>query len=266
MASTYSSSLNLELQTTGENSGSWGTKTNNNLQKLESAIKGYVSVAIASTSDSLTASDGGTGDEKWTGKFDIAQVQFERGSDATQFDLRTPQDELKRCQRYYQKSINHDVVPGSDYESVGAGGVWSSTGVAAGTTDYADGHVSDDAVAASENSANHRGYNMPGVVNGMVGYGAAGPSIHFKTTMRATPEVLIYNPDDGTRGRAYNAYFDNGSGGIGQYQSMTIPHIEGIGTNGVNSVITSGSDYSGNIDTGIHSAKIIFYWTADAEI
>ena len=64
MASTYSSSLNLELQTTGENSGSWGTKTNNNLQKLESAIKGYVSVAIASTSDSLSASDGGTGDEQ----------------------------------------------------------------------------------------------------------------------------------------------------------------------------------------------------------
>jgi hypothetical protein len=45
MASTYSSTLNLELQTTGENSGTWGTITNNNLQKLESAVKGYVSVA-----------------------------------------------------------------------------------------------------------------------------------------------------------------------------------------------------------------------------
>ena len=64
MASTYSSTLNLELQTTGENSGTWGTITNNNLQKLESAIKGYVSVAIASTSDSLTASDGSTTDEQ----------------------------------------------------------------------------------------------------------------------------------------------------------------------------------------------------------
>ena len=64
MASTYSSSLNLELQTTGENSGTWGTITNNNLQKLESAIKGYVSVAVASTSDSLTASDGSTTDEQ----------------------------------------------------------------------------------------------------------------------------------------------------------------------------------------------------------
>ena len=64
MASTYSSSLNLELQATGENSGTWGTITNNNLQKLESAIKGYVSVAVASTSDSLTASDGSTTDEQ----------------------------------------------------------------------------------------------------------------------------------------------------------------------------------------------------------
>ena len=64
MASTYSSSLNLELQTTGENSGTWGTIVNNNLQKLESAIKGYVSVAVASTSDSLDASDGSTTDEQ----------------------------------------------------------------------------------------------------------------------------------------------------------------------------------------------------------
>ena len=63
MASTYSSTLNLELQASGENSGTWGTITNNNLQKLESAVKGYVSVAIASTSDSLSATDGTTADE-----------------------------------------------------------------------------------------------------------------------------------------------------------------------------------------------------------
>ena len=64
MASIYSNRLNLELQTTGENSGTWGTITNNNLQKLESAAKGYVSVAIASTTDSLTATDGTTADEQ----------------------------------------------------------------------------------------------------------------------------------------------------------------------------------------------------------
>ncbi len=64
MASTYSSTLNLELQASGENSGTWGTITNNNLTKIESAVKGYVSVAIASTSDALTAEDGTTADEQ----------------------------------------------------------------------------------------------------------------------------------------------------------------------------------------------------------
>ena len=63
MASTYSTILNLQLMTTGEKSGNWGTITNQNLQKLEAATKGYVSVAIASTSDALVATDGTAADE-----------------------------------------------------------------------------------------------------------------------------------------------------------------------------------------------------------
>jgi uncharacterized protein YjbJ (UPF0337 family) len=65
MASTYSSTLNLELQASGgKTRETWGTITNNNLTKMESAVKGYVSVAIASTTDSLTATDGTTADEQ----------------------------------------------------------------------------------------------------------------------------------------------------------------------------------------------------------
>ena len=64
MASTYTSTLNLELQASGENSGTWGTITNNNLTKVESAVKGYVSVAIASATDALTVADGTTADEQ----------------------------------------------------------------------------------------------------------------------------------------------------------------------------------------------------------
>ena len=63
MASTFSTILNLQLMTTGEKSGDWGTITNQNLQKLEAATKGYVAVAIASTSDSLVATDGTAADE-----------------------------------------------------------------------------------------------------------------------------------------------------------------------------------------------------------
>jgi len=47
MASTYSTSLKLELQATGENSGTWGTKTNTNLQLVEQAVGGYEAISIA---------------------------------------------------------------------------------------------------------------------------------------------------------------------------------------------------------------------------
>ena len=36
MASTYSSDLKLELMATGENAGTWGTKTNTNLNLTSS--------------------------------------------------------------------------------------------------------------------------------------------------------------------------------------------------------------------------------------
>ena len=38
-SSTYSSDLKLELITTGEKSGTWGTITNTNLQQLEQAAQ-----------------------------------------------------------------------------------------------------------------------------------------------------------------------------------------------------------------------------------
>ena len=41
MASSYSD-LGIELMATGENAGTWGTKTNTNLQIVEKAIAGYV--------------------------------------------------------------------------------------------------------------------------------------------------------------------------------------------------------------------------------
>ena len=59
--------LNLDLQTTGSNAGTWGTVTNENLQKVEKGIKGYKSVSVAgSGTTSLTVSSGtsGTSDEQ----------------------------------------------------------------------------------------------------------------------------------------------------------------------------------------------------------
>ena len=45
--------------------------------------------------------------------FWLAQVQFELGSVATDFEYRQFGDELARCQRYYEKSYDYDVAPGT---------------------------------------------------------------------------------------------------------------------------------------------------------
>jgi len=57
MASTYSSDLKLELMATGENAGTWGTKTNTNLELVQQAIGGYQSID-ASSNVSLAMSNG----------------------------------------------------------------------------------------------------------------------------------------------------------------------------------------------------------------
>jgi hypothetical protein len=60
MASTYSTNLALELMGTGDQSGTWGNTTNNNLGTLlEQAIVGYVSQAVTDGADTtLTIANG----------------------------------------------------------------------------------------------------------------------------------------------------------------------------------------------------------------
>ena len=60
MSSTYSTSLRIELQGSGENSGTWGTITNNNFsQSLEFSIAGVVNVACGDNAvTTLTNADG----------------------------------------------------------------------------------------------------------------------------------------------------------------------------------------------------------------
>ena len=64
MASTYSSDLKLELMTTGEKSGTWGTITNTNLQQLEQAASGYLSLAVGSGDVALALSNGAVSNGK----------------------------------------------------------------------------------------------------------------------------------------------------------------------------------------------------------
>jgi len=61
MSSTHTP-LGVELMATGENAGTWGTKTNTNLQIIEQISGGYATQAIAgSGTTAFTQTDGGTG-------------------------------------------------------------------------------------------------------------------------------------------------------------------------------------------------------------
>ena len=62
MASTYTN-LGVEKMATGENAGTWGTKTNTNLEILEQIAGGYIAQSIAggAQTTTLTVSDGATG-------------------------------------------------------------------------------------------------------------------------------------------------------------------------------------------------------------
>ena len=64
MASSTSSDLKLELITTGEKSGTWGTITNTNLQILEQASSGYISLAVGSSDVALSLANHATANGK----------------------------------------------------------------------------------------------------------------------------------------------------------------------------------------------------------
>jgi hypothetical protein len=64
MASSTSTDLKLELITTGEKSGTWGTITNTNLQILEQAASGYLSLAVGSGDVALSLANHATANGK----------------------------------------------------------------------------------------------------------------------------------------------------------------------------------------------------------
>jgi hypothetical protein len=57
MASSYSTDLKLQLMVTGEDPGTWGDNTNNNLNLLQQAIVGFQSIALTSVNTTLVMTD-----------------------------------------------------------------------------------------------------------------------------------------------------------------------------------------------------------------
>jgi hypothetical protein len=66
MASTYTSNGGIELIATGEQSGTWGTTTNTNLQIVDRLTNGVGAISLSGTTHTLTTSDGTLSDGQYS--------------------------------------------------------------------------------------------------------------------------------------------------------------------------------------------------------
>ena len=101
MASSYTP-LGVELTVTGENAGTWGTKTNNNLSLFEQLTGGFSSLSIAggAGTQALTIADGAT-----TGTAQFRMIEF-TGSITGNRIITIPND----VENFYILKIQHLVL------------------------------------------------------------------------------------------------------------------------------------------------------------
>jgi len=92
--------------------------------------------------------------------FELGGVQIEAGTVATQLEHRSFGDELRRCQRYYEKSYPYTIVPGA--ASYYSGSFTRRDGTASSVVRYYD--------------------------------------VNYKVVKRTTPDITLYNPTTGGSG------------------------------------------------------------------
>ena len=79
MASTYASNTGLELIRNGEQSGTWGTTTNTNLNIVDRLTNGVLEITLSSTSKTLTTGDGSLSE----GQYNVIVISGSPGGAAT---------------------------------------------------------------------------------------------------------------------------------------------------------------------------------------
>jgi len=118
MANSTSANLKLTVQTTGENSGTWGQITNTNLLILEQAIGGYDAVGLnATTGATLTFSNGALSNGK-------NQVLRLTGTITTNVNVVIP-DSIEKT--YLVENATSGAFTVTFKTTSGTGATWSTT-------------------------------------------------------------------------------------------------------------------------------------------
>jgi len=134
MASTYTVNTGIELIANGEQSGTWGTTTNTNLQIVDRLTSGVGSITLSGTTHTLSTSDGALSD----GQYKV--LVFGGSPSGTNTVTVSPNDQSKQ---YF-------IVNNSGESIIISQGSGASVTIADGSTDiiYCDGAGSGAAVTS----------------------------------------------------------------------------------------------------------------------
>jgi hypothetical protein len=190
MASTYTD-LGLELMATGENAGTWGTKTNTNLELIQQGFAGYQEVSIAGVAQTTplavtdgTVSNGRNAVIKFTGVITGNQVV-------------TIPDSIEKTYTIINGTTGTFTV---EFKTV------SGTGVTFGTTDkstkilFTDGtNVIDTGTVSLTGVQTLTNKTLTAPILDEINDSNGNEEIIFTTTASAVNEITITNAATGNR-------------------------------------------------------------------
>jgi len=146
MASSYTSNSGIEKIGSGEQAGTWGTTTNNNLDIIDRAINGVASISISGTTHTLTTTDGTLSD----GGFKVLVFTGALGANNTVTISPNDQDKV-----YLVKNSTTDSGSSGPYSVILSQGSGGNATITNGETAwvFADGAGSGAAVTKQEVSS-----------------------------------------------------------------------------------------------------------------
>ena len=146
MASTYTSNSGIEKIGSGEQAGTWGNTTNNNLDIIDRAINGVTSISISGTTHTLTTTDGALSD----GGFKVLVFTGALGANNTVTISPNDQDKV-----YLVKNSTTDSGSSGPYSVILSQGSGGNATITNGETAwvFADGAGSGAAVTKQDVSS-----------------------------------------------------------------------------------------------------------------
>jgi hypothetical protein len=153
MASTYTSNSGIEKIGSGEQAGTWGTTTNNNLDIIDRAINGVASISISGTTHTLTTTDGTLSD----GGFKVLVFTGALGANNTVTISPNDQDKV-----YLVKNSTTDSGSSGPYSVILSQGSGGNATITNGETAwvFADGAGSGAAVTKQDVSSSPAAFTV----------------------------------------------------------------------------------------------------------